>query len=128
MGGAAQRGGEGGGEGGGGRRKRAKQRNAMKPRPAPGICPKRAQPSIKQRPVPEMLKIRARDGKCLTQTRSGVVAAIISAVLGDVVVRKGGLSGSIGRSTGDLLILSVFLTLKPSLERLGVIGLEFDLD
>ncbi len=64
----------------------------------------------------------------LIQTRSGVVTAIISTVLGDVVIRKGGICRGISGSTGDLLVLSVFLTLKPSLERLGVIGLEFDLD
>ena len=46
-----------------------KQRNAMKPRPVPGIGPKRAQPSIKQRPVPEIQRNRARDVRCVKDVR-----------------------------------------------------------
>ena len=38
-------------------------------RPVPGIGPKRALPQIKQRPVPELLRNRARDVRCVKDVK-----------------------------------------------------------
>ena len=55
-----------------------------------------------------------------------VISAVISSILGDVVIRKGCIPGVPGGSC-HFFVLSLFLAFKPSFEFLGIICLDFDL-